>query len=197
MYINYRDIVNTLRNPKNYLEICKNETDTLKKCILCKKYLSSNQWSLLLEKFVKDKFHITNAIDSMSGDGVSINGKNIEIKISLGTKDGQFNFVQLRPQHNIDYYLILVYNMFEDELGKIYWFLCKPSDLYDLLPQYGGYAHGSISKLRKITINSIIRNNYEYSLRPNCLKKKTKAYKLWCIMKEKFIINENDIYNYL
>lgn len=197
MYINYKDIISSLRTPKNYVEICKNEDDLLKKCMLCKHYLSSNQWSLLLEKHIKDIFNIQNTCDPTSGDGISSKEKKIEIKISLGSKDGQFNFVQLRPQHNIDYYLMLVYNMYEDEFGKIYWFLCSPKELYKLLPKYGGYAHGSVTKLKKITTSSIVKNNHEYSLRPNCIKEKTKSYKLWCIMMEKFHIDVNDIFNYI
>lgn len=197
MHINYKDLVNILRCPKNYLDICKKQDDILKKCILCKHYLSSNQWSILLEKEIKERFNIKNPFDSLSGDGISEKNKRIEIKISLGSKDGQFNFVQLRPHHNIDYYLFMVYNMYENDLGKIYWFLCPPKKLYALLPKYGGYAHGSISKLKRITMNNIHKHNYEYVLRPNCLKKNTKSYKLWCIMKDNFYIDEDDILNYI
>ena len=89
--------------------------------------------------------------------------------------------------------------MYEDELGQIYWFLCDAKELYKLLPEYGGYAHGSITSFKKITNQKIIdkNNNYEYSLRPNMNKKNTKAYKLWQIMCQNFHTTDDNIYNIL
>ena len=127
--MNYKLIVNELKDSSfNILTKCINEPDILKQCILCKRFLSSNQWSMILEKSIKKKFNIGKSLNNISGDG-RVNSKNIEIKVSLGDKKGQFNFVQLRPGHSIDYYLFLTYNLFEDDLGKIYWFLIPPEKL--------------------------------------------------------------------
>ena len=80
-------IVESMRVQNNYVEICKREEDLLHKCILCRYYLSSNQWSLLLESHIKNLFNIEKAKDSTSGDGISRNGMNIEIKVSLFTSE--------------------------------------------------------------------------------------------------------------
>jgi hypothetical protein len=88
---------------RRHKEQCQLETHTLTMCILCKKYLSSNEWSIIIETSIKNKFKLGRAVDEMSGDCVSEKRNNIEIKVSLGDKNGQFNFVQLRPDHNIKY----------------------------------------------------------------------------------------------
>ena len=194
--MNLINIVKNMRNITNYVDICKKEKDILKQCVLCKYYLSSNQWSMVLESSIKQRFNILQAKDNMSGDGL-INNKTVEIKVSLGGSNGQFNFVQLRPSHTIDYYLFLVYDVYSSHsnLGQIHWFLSKPNDLYKLLPEYGGYAHGTVSNNGKITEENIFKKGnekLEYSLRPNNLKN-GKSKELWDILIDKFSINENDI----
>ena len=150
---------------------------------------------MVLENSIKQKFNILQAKDNMSGDGL-INNKTVEIKVSLGS-NGQFNFVQLRPSHTIDYYLFLIYDVYSSysELGQIHWFLSKPNDLYKLLPKYGGYAHGTVSINGKITEENICKKGnekLEYSLRPNNLKN-GKPKELWNILIDKFSTSENDI----
>jgi hypothetical protein len=190
----YKELVNSLRNEVTNYKICIEEQDTLKKCILCKKYMTDKQWSVLLEKHIKEKFNIKDAIDTTSGDGCSKNNLNIEIKVSLGGTQGKFNFVQIRPGHKIDYYLFLVYNLFENDLGSICWLLCKSQELYALLPKYGGYAHGTTKVNGSITNENIYGNNLEYALRPDPTKNKgNKSRDLWDIMKEKFCVNESEI----
>jgi hypothetical protein len=192
--IDYINMVELMRNSTSNIQKCRDEKDTLKKCILCKNYLSSNQWSLLLEDHIKSKFNIGKCLNNTSGDGCSERNKNIEIKVSLGAINGQFHFVQLRPEHKIDYYLLLAYNLYENEIGKLYWFLCEASELYDLLPEYGGYAHGTIGKLGKITCDNIYDRNCEYALRPNPLQNDNNKPKiLWNIMKERFSVSEKYI----
>jgi hypothetical protein len=188
-------IVKEMRNPVDYLKVCKEEKDILRKCILCKKFLSSNQWSVLLEGYIKDKFKIKKAEDGISGDGISPSGLKIEIKVSLGGLDGSVNFVQIRPDHKIDYYLFLVYNLFEDEIGGIYWFLCPAIRLYKLIPEFGGYAHGTISKLGKISNENLYNRNCEFALRPNPIKNKgCKSRELWDRIKLEFEVDEEDIF---
>ena len=151
-------------NTLYYKNIIRKEESFLNICKLSKKHLSSNMYSCLIENIIKKRFKIEKCKDNTSGDGISINNKNIEIKISLGDSTGKMNFVQLRPDHKIDFYLMLTYNKKED---KIFWFLCDPIILYNLLPEYGGYSHGTIKKLGKINLNNIYGRNLEYSLRPN------------------------------
>ncbi len=180
MDINIKDIVNEFRNKSNDKKnLCINEQNILYKCIYCRKYLSSNEWSPLLEKYVKNLFILKNKENNISGDALSLNNYKIEIKVSLGQTNGQFNFVQIRPDHDISYYIFLIYNCFEDEYGKIYWFLIPSNDLYDFVLKYGSYAHGTIKKLGKISKDNFYNKNNEYCLRPNCIKKKTIGYILW------------------
>jgi len=173
---------------------CQQEKRLLEKCILCKYYLSSQQWGPLLERFIKDKFSIRRAANITSGDGLSPNGFNIEIKVSLGNNVGKLNFVQIRPDHNINFYLFLVYNIFEGEKGSIHWLLCPSIQLYELLYTYGSYAHGTVSKLGKINHENIFGRSCEYALRPNLKgKESSKGKILWNIMCEKFNVTEEEI----
>lgn len=189
-------IVKTFRESKLMIkQLCIYETDLLKQCILCKKYLSSQQWSNILENKVKKIFNIHDKLNNTSGDGF-VNKNNIEIKISLGDTNGTFNFVQIRPGHSINYYLFLIYNVFETKLGKIYWFLIPSDDISVLLEKYGSYAHGTIKKMGVISSQSINENtNYEYSLRPNPITKDKKK-QLWNEMM-KYNKSEYEIKNIL
>lgn len=188
----YVDIALKLRNKECGIKLCNKEENIVRKCLLCKYYLSSNQWSVLIEKHIKEIFKISKRVNNTSGDGCSENKLNIEIKVSLGTKDGTMNFVQLRPDHSIDYYVLLAYDVSVDKYGKVYWFLCKPNDLYELLPTYGGYAHGSIEKLGQINKDNIKGRNCEYAIRPSPYKN-GKQKQLWDIMIEKHQTTEETI----
>lgn len=76
----------------------------------------------------------------------------------------------------------VVYNVHEGDIGKIYWLLCKAEQLYSLLPKFGGYAHGTIEKLGKISLDNLYRRNCEYALRPNFLAKPNKeTYGIKCL----------------
>lgn len=185
MNINYHDIVKTFRNNNQLnINLILNENDLLKKVILCKYFLSSQKWSILLEKYIKNLFNLKNPINNTSGDAYILD-KNIEIKISLN--NNKFNFVQIRPDHNIHYYLFLVYNLYENEYGKIYWFLIPSNDLYELVINYCSYSHSTIKKLGKITKDNIFNKNHEYSLRFNI------KHKLWDIFKSKYNKNIQEI----
>jgi hypothetical protein len=196
--IDYSQVIRELRDKNIYKEQCKQEKDLVKQCLGCKKYLSSSEWDMILESRIKRDFNISKSADPTSGDGVSQGGLNIEIKVSLGgncRNSGQTNFVQLRPDHDIDYYLFLVYDQDDgSEFGSVKWFLCPSSELYDLLPEFGGYAHGSIDEYDKIKENNIRGKNREFCLRPNSKSSVgTKPRRLWDIMVSKFSVTEEQI----
>lgn len=193
--MDYDSIVRKMRAKNDNKNICIQETNLLRKCILCRYLLSSNQWAPLLENYIKDKFNIQKPVNNVSGDGC-IGNKNVEIKVSLGTQDGEISFVQLRPSHDIQYYIFLVYDLFDGDLGKNYWFLCRSLELYKLIPEYGKYSHGTISKNGEITINSIATPGLEYSLRMNTIKS-GKSNKLWQHMLATFSKTEKEIYDIL
>jgi len=185
-------LVTNLRNEKDYKIECYEEKHLLMKCIMCKTYLSTMEWGPMLEKYIMAMFNLDRPKDKTSGDARSKNDKNIEIKISLGNEKGKFNFVQLRPDHKIDYYLFVCYNLYEDVLGKIYMFLCRSDKLYKLLPEYGSYAHGTICKKHRINAKNIKGHGSEYALRPS-LNGAGKQKKLWNIMITNFLRDEQYI----
>lgn len=190
-----KTFVQNMRNKNANKQRCINEQNLLNKCILCKQFLSSNEYGPELENYLKKQLNINKAIDSVSGDGCK-NNKNIEIKVSLGDNQGKLNYVQIRPDHNVDFYLFLAYNLLEDELGNVYLMLVPSAKVYDLLPIYGGYAHGTVEVLGEITSNNIFGRNCEYALRPNPNKNNdTKPKKLWDeLIKYKVPLSE-DMFN--
>jgi hypothetical protein len=174
------NIVAQMRNAPDHISNIKKTSNMLYKCILCKCYLSSNIWGPLLEKTLIENFNMVKTKLKTSGDCISTNGKKIEIKISLGDKNGGINIVQIRPDHDIDFYLIMVYNIFSGDIGEIYYILIDSKSLYNLIPMYGGYAHGTVEKLGKITAENINNRNCEYALRPNIkIQKPLKCALLW------------------
>ena len=95
--------------------------------------------------------------------------------------------------HGITHYILLAYNLFEGELGKVYWFLIPNSDMISIISEFGGYAHGTILKQGKITIQSIIENDYEYAIRPN---PNITNPELWRYLVEFYEFNEDDLSGY-
>ena len=153
----------------------------LEKCILAREYLTPQ--STIMENIIKQDLKINNKIDELSGDG-NKNGINYEIKFTAHDKYSKFNFVQIRPDHNIDYYIFVCYNLYEDELGKEYILKIPSNIIYDLIINYGAYAHGTKCKLGPITKETLFGNNYEYCLRasPNINDKRNiinKSNILW------------------
>ena len=143
-------------------------------------YLTSQSYGAIIESQIKKILNISPQRDEISGDGV-FNNKTIEIKVSIEGTKSNFNFVQLRPSHNVDYYLLLTYSYTEDDL---FFFLIPHEDMITLIGKYAGYAHGTIKKQGEINRENVIKNldkDYEYAIRPDYLKeegswKELKAY---------------------
>jgi hypothetical protein len=189
-------LVNSIREDeqimKSIINEIKEEKSTLIACIKCKKYLNSQRYGLLLENHIKNKF----GIDKYKQK----NNKTIEIKVSLSNMNGDFNIKQIRPDDRIHYYLILYYQLNPtdelNKLGKTYWFLIPSLELYNLLPEYGSYMHGTTKKLGKMNEHNIYGRNIEYALSPNSIKRDTcKSKKLWNILCRKYMINDDNIMN--
>lgn len=103
------------------------------------------------------------------GDYVYKN-KSIEYKFSIANHDGGINFVQLRPSYKVDFYILSYYDPKTSDEDTLENFVCRSRDLYLLLPEFGGYAHGTISENGRITNENILKNikhGCEYALRPN------------------------------
>ena len=161
------------KDKKKILEKIKNQKNLTGKCILSRRYLSPQ--STDLETICKKDLDIDNALNSTSGDGHK-NGVNYEIKTSIHAEKSKINFVQIRPDHDIHYYILIAYNMYEnDTIGNAHIFKIPSHIVHDLIVRFGGYAHGTIEKLGEIKDNIKKEDsNCEYALRcdPNAKKGK-------------------------
>jgi hypothetical protein len=134
--------------------------------------VSAQQYGPLLERYIRTKFnYIKNRAQDCVGDCFK-DGKNSEVKVSLGgTTHTKFNFVQIRPSHDCDVYILTAYHLslknVETE-GELYVFKVPKSDIKKIIVSYGGYAHGTIKEHGAITIDSLNDENSvkEYAIRP-------------------------------
>jgi len=147
-----QDIINDIRAQKPFLE----------KCVLMRAYLSpaSNK----MEFVIKLDLEMENSKDNTSGDAIK-NGTKYEIKYSGHSTEEKFNFNQIRPDHDIHYYVFIGYNLYEEDLGKVYTFKIPSEIIYNLLIEYGSYTHGTIQEKGPISRSNLKGNNSEYSLR--------------------------------
>lgn len=167
---------------------------TLKEAnIYCVIYgISSQQYGPLLEKFIRTKFnYIKNKAKDCTGD-CSKDGKNSEIKVSLGgSSHTKFNFVQIRPLHDCDNYILTAYHICHENVeaeGELYVFKVSNEGMKKLIVSFGGYAHGTTKTHGKITMDSLndIQNTKEYAIRP-CINDKC-----WLALMD-FRVLESDI----
>lgn len=159
------------------IEQINSEKSLTCKCILARKYLSPQ--STDMETICRRDLQINKPLDDHSGDGHK-NGTNFEIKISIHSKAARVNFVQIRPSHNIDFYIFITYNMYENEtIGKAHIFKVPAAKVYDLVINYGGYAHGTNKTNGNINALTLKSGQLEYALRCNPNSKKGKSRELW------------------
>lgn len=134
--------------------------------------VSAQQYGPLLEKYIRTKYkYDKNKAEDCTGD-CSKDGMNSEIKVSLGgAEHKKFNFVQIRPSHECEMYILTAYHLnFDnvDEEGELYIFKVPKDELIKLIASHGGYAHGTIKEHGEITTDSLTEDNNtkEYALRP-------------------------------
>ena len=173
----YEMRVKDTKNKADILQKVLSQNTLTGKCIMARSYLAPQ--SSDLENIYKNDLKIGKPLNNTSGDGHK-NGINYEIKSSVHAKKSKLNFLQIRPDHNVDYYIFIAYNMYEnDNIGKAHIFKIPSNNLYDLIVNYGGYAHGTCDKLDNITIDNIKGRNCEYALRCNPNAKKGRNLELW------------------
>ena len=117
-----------------------NEQSTRSAFIVSKAELSSQQYGAALEAHIKTKFGWNGQSDNKSGDSTTPSGKRIEIKCSIEDAKGGFNYVQIRPSHTVDYYLLANYSISTDE---VIFLLCPKKEFVDLVVSTGQLAHGT------------------------------------------------------
>ncbi|MDC6467597.1 hypothetical protein OAW63_01260 [Flavobacteriaceae bacterium] len=153
--------------------------DMWEKCVLFRKYTSPQ--STDSEKLIRHDFKIGSPIDAVSGDGMK-NGINYEIKVSIHDTKCKTNIRQIRPHHNVDFYIIMAFNVFGGDKGEAHIFRVPSEKIYDLVLKYGGYTHGTVKRNGVITAESIRdkSTDFEYSLSadPNA-NSNSKSKKLW------------------
>jgi hypothetical protein len=108
--------------------------------IVAKSQLSPQQYGAALESHIKAKFGWKPPIDNKSGDATTESGAKIEIKVSVEDAKGGFNYVQVRPNHTVDYYLLASYSITTDELIFL---LCPKEEFLDVVVDHGQLAHGT------------------------------------------------------
>lgn len=166
-------------NHEEQILTCPSIKDANIYCILNK--LSSQQYGPLLEKYITSKHNFSKNKSSSSSGDFSKNSKNIELKSSLGgSTHTKFNFVQIRPSHSIDFYLLTAYHLTPqnvDNKGELYIFYIPKESIKHIIISHGTYAHGTKKTHGPITIQSMDdeTNQKEYALRPSfndkCWKK--------------------------
>lgn len=143
--------------------------------IYCKaNRLTGQQLGPFTEIYLINKCQMTkNKASDCIGDCKDIYMKDNEIKASGGGKEhNKFNYVQIRPNHKIDNYILTAYYLNNDnidKLGELFIFKIKKEDITPLILKYGGYAHGTKSKNGEITLEDLNdeHNSKEYDLRPS------------------------------
>jgi len=163
----------------------ENSRDAL---IIAKSYLSPQSYGALLETWIKKRMDLGDKLDNLSGDA-SHNIKTFEIKVSIEDKTGKFNYVQLRPSHSVDAYIILNYSITLDE---VLWLYIPHNEMITMINESGGYAHGTLAVQGAITLQSIQSNSYEYCIRPNMHKPNTQAGKTWQAL-TKYRVSEDEL----
>ena len=135
--------------------------------------MSAQQYGPLLERFIRTTFnYVKNNANDCTGD-CSKDGKNSEVKVSIGgATHSKFNFVQIRPAHDCDNYILTAYHLCHDNVadeGELYIFKISKDAIKKLIVLHGGYAHGTIKEHGAITTDSIDVEHVikEYALRPS------------------------------
>ena len=116
------------------------ESNSRNAFIVAKSKLSPQQYGHALESHIKTKFGWDGAADNKSGDATTKAGAKIEIKASVEDAKGGFNYVQIRPNHTVDYYLLANYSITTDE---VIFLLCPKKEFLDIVADNGDLAHGT------------------------------------------------------
>jgi hypothetical protein len=134
--------------------------------------VSAQQFGPLLERFIRTKFNYSkNKAEDCTGD-CSKDGQNSEVKVSLGgATHTKFNFVQIRPSHDCDSYILTAYHLTSENVeseGELYIFKVPKEEIKKIIVSCGGYAHGTIKEHGIITMESLndCTSIKEYALRP-------------------------------
>ena len=160
-----KDVLNETKINHKKEILKKNIKDAFVYCKINK--LFGQIYGPLIEHYIINKYNFKrNSFNECCGD-FNINNKNIELKISLGGNEhNKFNYVQIRFNHNIDYFIFISYYLNKTNIrsyGDLFIFKIKKQELKEIVKEFGNYAHGTKKKLGELSPNN--SNNYEYVIR--------------------------------
>jgi hypothetical protein len=141
-------------------------------CYCFRKQLIAQQFGPGIERYLINKFRYNRNYRNETNGDCSKDGNNYEVKVSLGgINRNQYNYVQIRPFHNIQYYLLTAYHVDQASVkshGSLFIFKVSKEDMIILLVNHGSYAHGTFEQNGAITLDTLydIDNKKEYVLRP-------------------------------
>lgn len=186
---NAQSLVNAMKakertSKQQILGYMKGLPTLVEKCVFARQYLAPQ--STDMERVIMNDLKLQPPLNETSGDATK-SGVRYEIKYSGHARESKLNFVQIRPDHTVDKYLLFGYNMYSQmsNIGEAHMFVIPAEVMYDMIIQYGGYAHGTCRRLGEITSDTIKGRNCEYALRvnPNA-REGTKDHCLWKWMKQ-------------
>lgn len=134
--------------------------------------LPNNSFGMHLEKYVTQRYNYKHhkSADG-NGDFGTQSGRNIEIKSSLGgSKNNQFNYLQIRFFQDVDYILTAFYVSKEniENEGELFIFSLPKEDMKNIVLKFGHYAHGTKNELPPITMERLNDPSIRllYAIRP-------------------------------
>lgn len=163
-----------------------------------KKYLSSQSYGGVLESFFKRYFNLSKILGTQDGDLLSSIIGNLEVKVSIefpSKSDVSFCMMQLRPAHNVDYYLGAFYSYTESSIQYV---LIPSQDMKKIILKYcTSYSHGT-KKGKGLVNEEIISKDTEaeFQFTFSTTPSNKKTYKTWEDLKP-FVYSEQEIINKL
>lgn len=155
-------LIDILNEPKinHFIEISKMLTIHAAHTYCKAHKLHGSSAGFLIEKYIINKYDMKKLKATDGCGDAQFNGVNIEIKASFGGfAHNRFNYVQIRPHHLIDHYLLTAYYLDKSNIntdGELFMFGLSKSVMNEFIQKFGQYAHG--------TKSDHYRN--EYAIRP-------------------------------
>lgn len=157
------------KNSKNIMKDIPKIPSLRNACILAKHSLASPSHGTAVENWLIEYYDSKRILSSeKKGDLKFHNQYNVEVKSSISKDGKKFNYVQLRPTHQIDFYLMPSYDMLNDNL---FIFFVHQSEMKKMILKYGSYAHGTKEEKGLISEN-IDNQDVEFAIRPKIQKGK-------------------------
>lgn len=116
--------------------------------IYCKiNKLNGQTFGCLIEYYMINKFSMKKVKSSLQLGDAEKNNLYYEIKTSLGGKfHNKFNYVQIRLNHKIDYYIFLAYYIDKNNVnncGELFIFKLNKYQVKEVVYKHGTLAHGT------------------------------------------------------